>query len=99
MNSFQFYSPTKVLFGAGTIAETGPAVQAAGGHRVLVLYGCGSVIKNGVLDSVLASLDRCEITSFPEGGIQPNPLLSKAEELLEQYAHRDIDFKIGRAHV
>lgn len=95
MNSFQFYSPTKVLFGAGTIAEAGPAVQAAGGHRVLVLYGCGSVIKNGVLDSVLASLDRCGITSFPEGGIQPNPLLSKAEELLEQYAHRDIDFILG----
>lgn len=95
MNSFQFYSPTKVLFGAGTIAEAGPAVQTAGGHRVLVLYGCGSVIKNGVLDSVLASLDRCGITSFPEGGIQPNPLLSKAEELLEQYAHRDIDFILG----
>lgn len=95
MNSFQFYSPTRVLFGAGTIAETGPTVQAAGGHRVLVLYGCGSAVKNGVLDKVLASLDQSGIVSFPEGGIQPNPRLSKAQSLLEQYAHRDIDFILG----
>ena len=95
MNSFQFYSPTKVLFGAGTIAQTGSAVQAAGGHQVLVLYGCGSVIKNGVLDAVLASLDRCGISYFTEGGIQPNPCLAKAQQLLDNYSHRDIDFLLG----
>ena len=95
MHSFQFYSPTKVLFGAGTITEAGPAVQAAGGCRILVLYGGGSVVTNGVLDTVLSSLDQCGITYFVEGGIRPNPLLSKAQQLLEQYAQQDIDFLLG----
>lgn len=95
MHSFQFYSPTKVLFGAGTITEAGPAVQAAGGRRILVLYGGGSVVTNGVLDTVLSSLDQCGITYFVEGGIRPNPLLSKAQQLLEQYAQQDIDFLLG----
>ena len=57
MNAFQFHLPTRILFGSDTIAQTGEAVKAAGGSQVLVLYGTGSVQRNGVLDKVLAALD------------------------------------------
>ena len=39
MNAFQFHLPTRILFGSDTIAQVGEAVKAAGGSRVLVLYG------------------------------------------------------------
>lgn len=49
-----------------------------GGRRILVLYGGGSVVTNGVLDTVLSSLDQCGITYFVEGGIPgPTPCFPK----------------------
>ena len=84
MNAFQFHLPTRILFGPDTIAQAGEAVKAAGGSRVLVLYGTGSVQRNGVLGKVLTSLDKEGLTYFVEGGIQPNPRLAKAQELAEK---------------
>lgn len=95
MNAFQFHLPTRILFGPDTIAQAGKAVKAAGGSRVLVLYGTGSVQRNGVLDKVLAALDGQKIPYCVEGGIQPNPRLAKAQELADAYAGKGIDFLLG----
>lgn len=95
MNAFQFHLPTRILFGPDTIAQAGEAVKAAGGSRVLVLYGTGSVQRNGVLGKVLTSLDKEGLTYFVEGGIQPNPRLAKAQELADAYAGKGIDFLLG----
>lgn len=95
MNAFQFHLPTRILFGSDTIAQTGEAVKAAGGSRVLVLYGTGSVQRNGVLDKVLTSLGKQGLSYSVEGGIQPNPRLAKAQELADAYAGKGIDFLLG----
>ncbi len=95
MNTFQFSSPTKVLFGAGKVAETGAAVQSAGGSRVLVLYGRNSAINSGILSAVLATLDEYGLSYFAEGSIQPNPRVARAQELVDRYAQQDIDFVLG----
>lgn len=95
MNAFQFHLPTRILFGSDTLAQTGAAVQEAGGSRALVLYGSGSVRKNGVLDTVLASLDKAQVSYYVEGGIQPNPRLSKAQALADAYADKGVDFLLG----
>ena len=95
MNAFQFHLPTRILFGSDTIAQTGEAVKAAGGSQVLVLYGTGSVQRNGVLDKVLAALDGQKIPYCVEGGIQPNPRLAKAQALADTYAGKGIDFLLG----
>ena len=92
MNAFQFHLPTRILFGSDTIAQTGEAVKAAGGSQVLVLYGTGSVQRNGVLDKVLAALDGQKIPYCVEGGIQPNPVLRFVCETLEEYRDKEIDF-------
>ena len=95
MNAFHFHLPTRILFGPDTIAQAGEAVKAAGGSRVLVLYGTGSVQRNGVLDQVLAALDGQKIPYCVEGGIQPNPRLAKAQALADTYAGKGIDFLLG----
>ena len=77
MNAFQFHLPTRILFGSDTIAQTGEAVKAAGGSQVLVLYGTGSVQRNGVLDKVLAALDGQKIPYCVGAASSPTPAWPK----------------------
>lgn len=95
MNSFTFYSPTKVIFGAKTCDQVGKAVRESGGSHVLVLYGGGSVVKNGVLDRVKASLTQAGLAFDCAGGVQPNPRLSFAQQVADQYRDQGIDFLLA----
>ncbi|MCS7041471.1 MAG: iron-containing alcohol dehydrogenase [Bryobacteraceae bacterium] len=69
MLNFEFWNPTKILFGKGQIASISREIPA--GTRVLVTYGGGSIRSNGVYDQVMAALKHCAVLEF--GGIQPNP--------------------------
>ena len=77
---FEFYTPTKVLFGKGVESETGKQARAFGASRVLVVYGGGSAKRSGLLERVEASL-AAEGIAFQElGGVVPNPRLDKVYE-------------------
>ena len=83
MNNFQYYAPTRVVFGRGTEEMTGELVRAFGGTRALVHYGGGSVVRSGLLARVLASLERAGVAHVELGGVVPNPRLSKVYEGIE----------------
>lgn len=95
MNSFTFYSPTKVIFGPKKTDQAGQAVKEAGGSHVLVLYGGGSVVKNGVLARVTASLEQAGLTYECVGGVQPNPRLSFAQQIADSHRDKGIDFLLA----
>ena len=95
MNSFTFWSPTKVVFGADTASLTGQEVKAFGGTNVLVFYGQGSAIKSGVLDIVKKSLDGEGIKYTCVGGVQINPLVEFAQKAVLEFADKNIDFVLG----
>lgn len=80
MQSFVQYSPTEIIFGKDTQKETGKHAAKWGGRKVLIVYGGGSVIKSGLLDTVKESLDAQNIDYAEIGGVQPNPRLSLARE-------------------
>ena len=46
MYNFIFQNPVKVIFGKGTIAQITPNIPAQ--SKILMTYGGGSIIKNGV---------------------------------------------------
>lgn len=73
MNDFNYYTPTRYLFGRGVESQTGDLTRWMGVNRVLLVYGGGSVVRSGLLDRVKASLDASEIEYLELGGIQPNP--------------------------
>ena len=75
MNQFQYYTPTKVIFGKGTEEETGELVKEYGCKKVLVHYGSGSVKKSGLLDRIFRSLETAGIAYISLGGGVPNPHL------------------------
>jgi len=95
MNSFTFWSPTKVVFGADTAKLTGQEIKAFGGTNVLIFYGTGSAVKSGVLDIVTKSLEEEGIKYSCVGGVQINPLVEFAQQAVEDYKDKGIDFVLG----
>jgi NADP-dependent alcohol dehydrogenase len=70
MVSFRLCNPTEILFGSGQIARL--AALVAPGTKVFLLYGGGSIKRNGVYDQVMAALSHCEVVE--RGGIEVNPV-------------------------
>lgn len=80
MFDFEYYAPTRVVFGRGVESRTGQLLHQLGVSRVLIHYGGGSVVRSGLLDRVSASLDEAGIAHTQLGGVVPNPRLSKVRE-------------------
>ena len=95
MVNFEYYTPTKVVFGRDTEKEVGQLVKACGGTKVLVHFGGGSVKRSGLLDRVLASLDEAGIAHVELGGVVPNPRLSKVREGIELGKAEGVDFLLA----
>jgi len=95
MNSFTYWSPTKIVFGADTAVQIGSEVKAFGGTNVLIIYGAGSVVKSGLLDKVKKSLADNGLSYSCVGGVQPNPLAEFAQKIVDDYRDKNIDFVLG----
>ncbi len=88
MQNFIFKNPTEILFGRGMIAELGSRVPAT--SSVLLLYGGGSIKRNGVYDQVKAALKDHRVVEF--GGIEANPVYETCLKALEQVKANEIGF-------
>lgn len=94
-NSFEYFSPTRVIFGKETEKQTGKLIREYGGSRVLVLYGEKSAVRSGLLDLVKESLKEEELYFQELGGIVPNPHLDKVYEGIEIGKNEGIDFLLA----
>lgn len=83
MQNFVFHNPTKLIFGENTIEVIGKEISKSGYKRILLLYGGGSIKKNGVHDTVVKSLKDNNIVFVEHSGVVPNPVLSHANEGIE----------------
>lgn len=50
--NFEFYNPTKVLFGKGKLEKLGEVVKAFG-NKALLVTGGGSIKRNGTFDKAI----------------------------------------------
>ncbi len=91
MKSFDFYSPTKFVFGKGRENEVGTYVKEFGGTKVLIHYGGGSAVRSGLIDKVKKSLDIQDIGYCELGGVQPNPRDTLVYEGIELARRENID--------
>lgn len=95
MNNFEFYSPTLFAFGDGEEKKTGELVRRFGGTKVMLVYGGGSVKRNGAYDAVTASLKEAGIPWIELSGIQPNPRSGKVYEGIELARSENVDFLLA----
>jgi NADP-dependent alcohol dehydrogenase len=91
MRNFSYYNPVRIEFGRGTIAKTGELIGNRG--RVMLLYGGGSIKRNGVYDQVTESLSGHDVVEFD--GIEPNPLYETCMEAAARARANDVDFLLA----
>ena len=84
LNSFTFYSPTKVIFGKDAELNAAKEIKEFGGTKVIIVYGGGSVVRSGLLERITKQLDDEGIPYTTLGGVKPNPRLSLAREGVKQ---------------
>lgn len=91
MHNFEYYNPTRIVFGEGSIPRLADLVLADA--RVLVLYGGGSAERNGTLAEVEAALGERRLQRF--GGIEPNPTYETLMQAVEQIRREKLDFLLA----
>ena len=92
MKDFNFYAPTRVVFGRESEARLPELVKQYGATKVLVHYGGGSARRSGLLDKVEQMLREAGIDFVELGGVVPNPLLSKVREGIDLCRRESVDF-------
>ena len=95
MDNFEFYSPTRFVFGRGAEARTGELVRKYGGTKALLHFGGGSVKANGVYGKVEASLTAAGVECVPLGGVQPNPRSGLVREGIAICRREKVDFVLA----
>ena len=79
MKNFVFHNPTKIIFGKDTIPSIGSETSALG-KNALMVYGRGSIVKNGIYDQVTKSLHDAGVTVIEHGGVRSNPVLNHVRQ-------------------
>ncbi len=95
MADFQYYTPTRVVFGRGGAEKVGALARAEGATRVLLHYGSGSAVRSGVLARVEASLKAAGLAVFALGGAVPNPRLGLVRQGIALCLREKVDFLIA----
>lgn len=91
MFNFDYFNPTRVLFGTGRIADISKYIPAHA--RVLITYGGGSAKKFGTIDEARSALGGREIFEF--GGIEVNPHFETLMIAVELVKEKKIDFLLA----
>lgn len=91
MNNFNFQNPTKIIFGKEQIATLATEIPAK--SKVLLLYGGGSIKKNGIYAQVISGLKEFKVIEF--GGIPANPEYSILLKALKVIKEEKIDFLLA----
>ncbi|OGS16589.1 MAG: hypothetical protein A2234_03335, partial [Elusimicrobia bacterium RIFOXYA2_FULL_58_8] len=79
MQNFNFSNPVKIIFGRDAISKIGPEAAKAG-KKALLVYGGGSIKKNGVYAAVTKTLADSGIAVVEHPGVKPNPVIAHVRE-------------------
>ena len=92
MQSFTFKCPTEIVFGAEAELTVAEKIRKYGGHHIYIIYGGGSVVKNGLLARIERCLTSGGLAFEVLGGVQPNPRLAFAREGVREALAFQSDF-------
>ncbi|KON86531.1 butanol dehydrogenase [Sporosarcina globispora] len=94
MQNFTFYNPTKLIFGKEQLSQLQTEIPQYG-KKVLVVYGGGSIKRNGLYDRVMAQLNEIGAEVFELSGVEPNPRISTVRKGVEICKNEGIDFLLA----
>jgi NADP-dependent alcohol dehydrogenase len=88
MNNFTYYNPVKLIFGENTLLKITNEIPKEA--KILVVYGGGSIKKNGIFDQVVTALQGYRIIEY--GGIEANPQYQTLMGAVELCRKEGVDF-------
>lgn len=94
MENFQYYNPTKILFGKDVVDQLCNEI-APYGNKALIIIGQGSVKKIGLYARVLSLLNICGVHHVTYEGIKSNPLVQDADEAIALAKAEKVDMIIA----
>ncbi len=92
--NFTFHNPTKLYFGKDALLGLEEELPKYG-KTVQLIYGGGSIKKNGVYDAVVAALKKCGKTIVEDAGVMPNPTVEKLNEGVKIARENKVDFLLA----
>lgn len=100
LGNFTYCNPTKLYFGRGAVKNIGEELKKYG-RNVVLIYGNGSIKKNGIYDEVVKILAGCGKTVSEIAGVMPNPTVDKLYEGVEiaRKAKADLLLAVGGGSV
>lgn len=100
LGNFTYFNPTKLYFGKDALNGLNEELPKYG-KNVLLVYGGGSVKKNGIYDKVVSVLKANGKEVFEDGGVMPNPTIEKLRDGVEKArkAKADLILAVGGGSV
>lgn len=80
IQNFEFYSPTRFVFGKAAEEQVGAKLAERGAKKVLVHYGSERLKENGLLGKIEESMKAAGIDFVELGGVRPNPEITLVRE-------------------
>ncbi len=93
MNNFTYHIPTKIHFGRGKISHLCELKDS--GNRVLLVYGGGSIKREGIYDKAIEILNENGIEVFEISGVEPNPRIETVRKGVELCKKENIDMVLA----
>ncbi|MFH2142129.1 MAG: iron-containing alcohol dehydrogenase, partial [Bacteroidota bacterium] len=81
MEKFISYNPVKLYFGKGVIANL-PCELKNRGKNILLIFGKGSILKNGIYNDILKQIDKTSFNVTEYSGIKSNPLVDDVYKMI-----------------
>ncbi|ADV93939.1 MULTISPECIES: iron-containing alcohol dehydrogenase [Bacillus] len=94
MENFTYYNPTKLIFGKGQLEQLRKELKRYG-KNVLLVYGGGSIKRNGLYDQVTGILKEEGAVVHELSGVEPNPRLATVKKGIDLCREHDIDFLLA----
>ena len=91
LGNFTYCNPTKLYFGEDSLANLNTELKKYG-QNIVLIYGGGSIKKNGIYDEVMAILKEEEKNVAEIAGIMPNPTVEKMYEGVAIARNHKADF-------
>jgi alcohol dehydrogenase YqhD (iron-dependent ADH family) len=95
MISFVYQNPTEIHFGKGVTEQLGETLIRVGIRKVLLVYGQGSIRRNGVYDRIMKFLKDQAVEVVEHGGVRGNPRLSHVREGIRKAQKGNVDGVLG----
>jgi len=96
MLNFQYFMPTRIVFGPDTLEQLGDTPYLPRGKKAMIIIGAsGAMVRNGYLSKVQSMLAKQDVQTMVYDKVIPNPESDQVDEAAAICRENSIDFVVG----